>query len=322
MESTIDLNTKKLWRRFGTALAIVFALHLIFFLFVAPYLDLQSERPSRTEVVQISPQQLADLKRRVMANKDKYLPPLLKQELKEQYKTKEAPPDAKMMGAFNQTVPKEMVAGPQADAPQEGGGAGGKGAQAKRTQPREKLNLSKLGLGTKVPKPIPQPQQNEANDQRAGPAGPPGLYRPVGRDDKDLEHGNENMLNAVESKFYSFFTRLEEPLIRNWFFLLRSHDGQIRSEMNSRGIRAGSEIPITIEFTLDRSGNFRSIDVIESSGVKTLDWATRESVRKLGALPNPPPDLFEGGQYYTRRVRFMVHVTDAPVINSRPDLAW
>ena len=299
---------KMSWRRFAAAIAIVIALHLIFIFFVAPYLELGSAPPSRTEVTQISPQQLAQLKQKILKNEQ--LNPLLPQELHEEFKTKEAPKDAKMMGKFNQTVPKEKVAGAQHDQPMDGGGGKPKQEQQK------KLNLSQLGLGTKLPKPIPQ------DNTPTGPQGPKAPYRPMGREDKNLEHGDQNLLNAAESKYYSFFLRLEEPIIRNWFFLLSTHDGEIRSQMAAHGTRPGTDFPITIEFVLDRQGNFHSIDVIESSSIPALDQATRDSVRKLGSLPNPPPDLFDGGQYYTRRLRFMVHVTEAPTINSRPDLSW
>ena len=294
------------WRRFAAAVVIVILLHLIFIFFVAPYLELGNAPTTRTEVTQISPQQLAQLKQKILKNE--LLDPLLPQEMREDLKTKDAPKDAQLMSKFNQTVAKEKHAALQNEAPSEGGG--GKPKQ----QPQKKLDLSQLGLGSKLPKPTPQ------ENSPAGPEGPKTPYRPRGMDKNSTE--NENLLNAAESKYYSFFLRLEEPIIRNWFFLLRTHDGEIRSEMAAHGVGPGSDLPITIEFVLDRQGNFHSIDVIESSTIQALDNATRDSVRKLGSLPNPPPDLFDGGQYYTRRLRFMVHVTDAPSINSRPDLAW
>ncbi|MEW6057217.1 MAG: TonB family protein [Bdellovibrionota bacterium] len=298
----------KIWRRLGLASLVVLVLHVFFFSVVAPYLKLESDRGQRTEVVQITPQELARLKKKIL--NDKYLSPLLEQELRKEFQTKEPPKDARMMAPFNQTVPREKVAGPQPDAPLKGGGT-----PKAQQQPQQKLDLSKLGLGSKLPPP-PKPQTY------AGPEGPPSPHRPVGRDDKSLERADENMLNAIESEYYSFFSRLEEPIIRNWYFLLRSNDHKIREEMVARKVRAGSELPVTIEFVLDREGNFKSIDVIESSGVPSLDWATRESVRKLGSLPNPPPGLFEGGQYFTRRLKFMVHVSEAPFINARPDIYW
>lgn len=310
-----SLRTNRLiWRRLGIASLVVLALHLIFFIFIAPRLEFDTTSDAPTEVVQISQQELDRLKAKMMKNRQ--LTPLLKDEVHERFRSKEAPKDAQMMAPFNQVVPKEQIAGPQPDAPQRGGGSSGA-----KTQPAEKkLDLAKLGLGNKVAPP-PKPAQNETAGS-AGPQGPPGINRPVGRDDKNIERGDQNLLNAVESAYYSFFARLEEPIIRNWFFLLRSYEAQLRQEMASRKIRVGSEVPVTIEFVLDQQGNFVSINVIESSGVPILDWCTRESVRKLGSLPNPPPGLFENGQYFTRRLQFVVHVTDVPMGNSRPDLYW
>lgn len=302
------------WRRFAVAIAIVILLHLVFIFFVAPYLEIDRAAQNRTEVVEISPQQLANLKRKIM--KDKYLSPLMKQELHPEYKTQEAPKDAKMMAPFNQTVPKEKIAGAQPDVPLDGGGGGGKPKNL--APPKPKLTLSDLGLGKRLPPPMSRSTANSP----PGVQGPPGPHRAVGREDKNLERADENLLNAAESQYYSFFARFEEPIIRNWFFNLRNSDSVIHNEMASRNVRAGAELPITIEFILDRQGNFRKIDIIESSGIPSLDRATQDAVKKLGAIPNPPADLFEGGQYFTKRLQFMVHVTDAPVINQRPDLAW
>ncbi|MBI3557436.1 MAG: energy transducer TonB [Deltaproteobacteria bacterium] len=309
--ASVSRRKKVSWRRFAAAVVIVIALHLFFIFFVAPYLELGSTPPARTEVTQISPEKLAQLKQKILKNEQ--LNPMLPQEMREDFKTKEASKDAKLMSKFNQTVPKEKFAGLQNDAPLDGsGGGGGKPKQ----EPQKKLDLSKLGLGTKLPKLQPE-QQNSAP---VGPEGPKTPYRPRGIDKNSLE--NENLLNAAESKYFSFFLRLEEPIIRNWFFLLRRNAPEIHSEMASHRVQAGTDLPITIEFVLDRQGNFHTIEIIESSTIPALDMATRDSVRKLGSLPNPPPDLFDGGQYYTRRLRFMVHVSEAPISDSRPDLSW
>jgi TonB family protein len=310
------------------AAIIVVLLHIFFFLVIAPRLELGSSVQSRTEVIQISPQELNRLKQQIM--KRQQLAPLMKDEILEP--SKEAPKNAKMMGPHNQIVPHEQTAGPQDDAPEQGAGGGKAGAkqgaqQSERGSKSEskKLNLSKLGLGTKVAPP-PKPQEREQAE--AGPQGPPnprgtpGRYRPVGREDKNLQKGDRNLLNAVESEYYSFFVRLEEPIIKNWYFLLRSYEGQLRSEMASRRVKMGSDLPVTIEFVLDRQGNFVKIDVATSSGIPILDWCTKESVKKLGSLPNPPPGLFENGQYFTRQLDFVVHVTDDPMMESRPDLIW
>jgi TonB family protein len=299
------------WRRFAIALAIVLLLHLLFIFVIAPYLEFEHAQPSRTEVVQISPQELAKMK-------DRILHPLLKQEQRKQYKVDEPPPDAQMMSDFNQKVPKEQTARAQRDQPLDGGGGKPRPAEEQKQKAQSpKLSLSQLGLGAKVPKPTaPDPP---APAEASGPQGPKGPYRPLGRDKGTAD---ENLLNAAESKFYSFFSRLEEPIIRNWFYLIRSHEGQIHSELQNHKYGPGTELPVTVEFVIDQKGEFRSITVVESSTLPTFDWVTKEAVRKLGSVPNPPPDLFEGGQYYTRRLRFILQLTDAPLMSARPNLYW
>jgi TonB family protein len=273
-----------------------------------------------TEVVQITAEELARLKQQIAKNKT--LPALLEQELREKYKTSAPPKDAKHMGKFNQTVPEETVAGPQPDAPEmaRGGGSGQSQAEALRQQQNraqpQPLRLSDLGPGYKLPRPI----QNRES-ALPGQMGPPRHFRPLGRDDKTMKRGKDNLLNAVESEYYSFFSRFEEPIVRNWYFNLRQQQGQLHAEMARRGMQAGTELPCTVRFTIDRSGRFLSIDVVESSGIPLLDNATRAAVAKIGSLPNPPPGIFEGESTFSYHLRFMVQLTGSPSVDS-PALQW
>jgi TonB family protein len=317
----LSRSQKQTLRRLAWAALIALLLHILFFV-VAPYLKLVGAPLRPTEVVQISPEELAKLKQQIAKNK--VLPALLEQELREKYKTKEAPKDPKFMGKFNQSVPEETIAGAQPDAPQiaQGGGSGkNQRAQAPtRSQPKvqpQMLHLSDLGPGYKLPKPIKDRSEDSA---MPGAKGPPQHFRPLGRDDKDMKHGDDNLLNAVESEYYSFFSRFEEPIVRNWYFNLRAQNDRLHYEMARKGLQAGAELPVTIRFTIDRSGRFTSIDVVESSGIPMLDNATRAAVAKLGSLPNPPPGIFEGQSTFSYHLRFMVQLTDTPV--GSPGLQW
>lgn len=310
-------RARRIWRRLIVAGLVVLVLHLIFFIFVAPYLKLETAPSAPTEVVQISPQELSRLKEQIRRN-NRQLAPLLEQEVREEFRTKEAPKDPKMIGPFNQTVPEETVAGAQRDAPQKGGG--GKSGAPKEAKP-EKLDLKKLGLGTKLAPP-PKPQQRQQEQSIAGPQGPPGIHRPVGRDSDKIKKGTDNLLNAIESAYYSFFVRFDDPIIRNWYFLFNSNEGQIRSEINSRGIKPGAELPVTIEMVLDRKGNFQKIEVVESSGVVILDEIARNAVKKLGAVPNPPEGIFEGKPYFTRHIQLTVHYVDSGGVHFQPNVYW
>lgn len=310
---------RRIWKRLAIAAVVVLVLHLLFFLFIAPHLEFDRPDAVPTEVVQITPQELAQLKNKILKNQQ--LNPLLEQEVHEEFRSKEAPKDPKMMGPFNQIVPEETIAGAQHEAPQKGGG-GDQSARAKpRTPEPKKLDLKNLGLGTKVAPPVPQKQAER--ESIAGPRGPTGPRRPVGRDSDRLKKGSDNLLNAVESAFYSFFARFDEPIIRNWYFLFNSYEGQIRNEIVARRIKPGAELPVTIEMVLDRQGNFRRIVVVESSGVPILDQIARDAVKKLGSVPNPPAGIFEGKSVFVRQMQLTVHyVESGGPVNFQPNVYW
>src|SRR3989344_9391672 len=111
--------TTSAWRRMTIAALVALLLHLFFVFIIAPLLKLNTAPRSATEVVQISSDELARMKERILQNNQ--LPPLLKQELHEEFRSKEKPKDAKFMAPYNQVVPEETVAGAQPDAPLAGG---------------------------------------------------------------------------------------------------------------------------------------------------------------------------------------------------------
>ncbi|GEM_PF-1549127 len=305
-------------KRILAAAVAALAAHLLFMLVIAPRLKFGGHTHDRTEVVQISPDDLARLKKTILANAER--PALFQQELREELKSKEIPKDARFIAPHNQIVPEETVAGAQPDAPK----AGRVGRSDVGAEPRVKntpLKLSQLGLGSK---PLPKPIMNaEDISGHRGPQQPRGEDgRPVGREDARLKRGNENLLNAIESEYYSFFARFEEPIVRNWYFLLRTHEKRIRAEIAQISKSGEGEFPVTIEFVIDRQGNFNSISVLESSRVPTLDSATMQAVRKLGSLPNPPPGLFKDGLNFSYRLQFLVRVSGDPMGDSSPDLRW
>lgn len=318
MSETLGLDSRQL-RRLLIAGLVVLLLHLIFFFGIAPYLQLEHPQHTRTEVSQISPSQLAELKKKILK---KHLSPLLKQELHEEYKTKDVPKDAEMMAPFNQSVPKQTVAGAQHDEPLDGGG-GAAAAKKSKAEARPQLKLDKLGLGNKIPKPLPQTVPSPTKDRESATArqGPPGPYRPRGFDAKDIEKGEDNLLNAAQSEYYAFFERFTEPFIRNWIFLVRSNTAQIGRELARKNAKVGMEFPVTIEFEIDRQGNFLSIAVVESSGLPTFDASARQAMQKLGALPNPPPGLFEGKDVYTHAIRVTL-VNNESSLDRGPNIDW
>jgi TonB family protein len=281
--------------------------------------------PPATKVSQISPEDLSRIKERILQNKE--LPALLEQELRQEFRTKEAPKDAKFMGEFNQTVPEETVAPAQRDAPQQGQSMNQRQVrprsaqrpdqQTRPAQQTKPLSLADLGAGLKQPPP-PPPPADESNSYRRGPNQP---HRPRGLKDPNMKQGQDNLLNAVESSYYSFFRRFEEPIIRNWFFNMRTQERALHRELAAQGVRAGAELPCTVEFTINRAGEFLRVAVVQSSGSRIVDDATLAAVKKLQHLPNPPAGLFKGGDTFTYGLRFLVEVQSTPTIQS-PELEW
>lgn len=334
LDSKLALRLRNQRKRLIIAGLLIVVLHFLFLLSVAPRIFFDHTLHERTEVTQLSTNDLEKIKRQVL-NNPKYA--LSKEELREEYKSREAPRNAQMLGAFNQVVPKETVVGATREAPREGGGGGSKTSSAsqqsaaksakaeKSTKPQ--LKLSQLGLASK---PLFAPSQNDPSQETetnrsqqsmAARQGPTGPHIPVGREDKNLTKGNENLLNAVESEFYSFFSRLEEPFIRNWYFLMRSHQAQILHEL-AMNKEKRSEIPVVVELTIDRDGNFAAVEVLQASGSRTYDQVTKQAIEKIGSLPNPPVALFEGKAYYSRKIGVMLYVEDASLLKARPDLYW
>ena len=308
-------------KRLAWGAIVAVLVHILLYL-LAPRIYLPQAPTQPTEVVQITESDLKKLKEQIL-KRNRFLPPVLKQEQHERFKTKEPPPDAKFMGQFNQKVPEETVAGAQQDEPLDGGGS-----QTKRrppAAPKQDLKLSDIGLKNKIPKPLPPEPQGQQSDSQnntgRGPGQGRGPFRPVGRDDKQLKRGDQNLLNTVESEYYSFFARFEEPIIRNWYFLSRLNRSQIVSELSARRTPVGAELPATVQFTIDRRGRFLRIEIVSSSGIPTFDAATRQAVAKLGSLPNPPEGIFEGQPTFTYHMTFTLVVTSGLSVGT-PSVNW
>lgn len=293
-------------RRILIAVVLALFIHAFFLVFIAPRLWVDQTKHRPTEVVQISQDELKKMKEAILRNNKKGWT-LKDEEMHQQFKTKETPKDAEHSGPHNQTVPRETVVGITGETENQGGGG--------RDKEKFKMKLSQLGLGDSVP--MPSPSESAVQ----GPQGRTGPYRP--RNMGKTRTGDQNLLNAAETEFYSFFRRLDDPLVRNWVFLERGHENQIAREIMSRKVAAGAELIVGLEFTFDRHGNFTSIRIVQSSGIPTLDWTVKEAVRKLGTIPNPPPALFEGKPDYTRTLGFaLILPPDRPVYMERPDLYW
>ena len=210
----------------------------------------------------------------------------------------EAPKDARYFSDKNIRVEKEQRARETNVLPRPGapGPMGESKPEQKsetkplpQTLPHTLPNLGNLGvpmhLDRKPPPQEEQPQQgqtqfhgNDGGDQAVL--------------DRNLPQGSENMLNAEESVFYSFYARMYEAIAPVW-------QSRIREVAGSQRVAAG-EYTTQVDVVLDKSGNLIGVRRMHSSGVDAFDKAVDAALAKTGHFPNPPKDLLnESGEVHT-----------------------
>jgi TonB family protein len=115
---------------------------------------------------------------------------------------------------------------------------------------------------------------------------------PMPDDLRDVDEGNETLLNSRSFKYAGFLNRVKETVGRVWTQKVqdaagsRDPTGQLYSYKDRRTV---------IEFTLDRQGEITDVKVATSSGVPYLDSVAVEAFKVVERFPNPPPGLL-GGQ--------------------------
>jgi outer membrane biosynthesis protein TonB len=116
------------------------------------------------------------------------------------------------------------------------------------------------------------------------------------------------MLNAQESIYYSFYSRLYESVGPIW-------QSQIRQV--NRKLPLG-EYTTSVEVIFDRQGNLLDVRQIQGSGIVEFDQAVPNSWRRIGNFPNPPSGLLDSnGQVHTGWT-FTVNVGNGPGFMLQP----
>lgn len=114
---------------------------------------------------------------------------------------------------------------------------------------------------------------------------------PMPDDLRDVEEGNETLLNSRSFKYAGFLNRVKETVGRVWTQKVqdaagsRDPTGQLYSYKDRRTV---------VEFTLDKRGEITDVKVATSSGVPYLDSVAVEAFKVVERFPNPPPGLLAG----------------------------
>lgn len=153
-------------------------------------------------------------------------------------------------------------------------------------------------------------------EKRFAPPEPPTTFSPAqARADqdvleKDLPTGSENLLNAQESVYYSFFARMYETIGPIWNSLIRRTAQQRTSHPG--------DYTTVLDVVLDQTGKLVDIRVVSSSRILAYDEAAIESWKRVGRFPNPPKGLLdERGEIHTGWT-YRLEIGQGGPFNSRP----
>lgn len=243
-------------------------------------------QPLPVELTQIDPKTLSQIKKSWDEK-----PLLLDQN---QVSSNEIPENSRFMSARNIKVEKEQRARhsqviPQANktlAPQID-------QQQTKTNSSEKSNTSKLTLN-KLGVPL-YPTKKESGDRLKNNEKLATKSLLNGGDqsitDNSLPLGAENLLNAQESKFYNFYSRMYERIGPLW-------QSQMYSTLRSSGYPRGTYYA-QVEITLDTEGVVRNIEIIRSSGISDFDEVIVKAWKQLRQFPHPPLEIIKNERVIT-----------------------
>jgi outer membrane biosynthesis protein TonB len=286
------------WRIWATIILLALLAHV---LFMATDIDwTTASKPAPVELKTIDPAKLNEIRNKWRNNQQKQL--LIDTE-KNTPSAKEASDKAKFMSDRNIVVEKEQRAKqtdvmPKAGAP--GAATTESSEQKKKTSPRtvtksappKKATQSDIPLLKDLGIPLnlsakthpeeeeapPQNSPNQANPSRSGGGGANQWV-----DDQTMPEGSENLLNAQESVYYSFYSRLYEAIAPVW-------SSKVQEAAYAARVQAGDYTTV-VDVVLNKEGDLVEVRQLKSSGVREFDSVVEPSWRKIGRFPNPPSGL-------------------------------
>lgn len=118
--------------------------------------------------------------------------------------------------------------------------------------------------------------------------------------DKDIAIGSENLLNADEYVYSSFYNRLRDEVGPRWKLLI----DQAISKVGRPFPRGSFLTRATI--VLDAEGEVLDVILVQSSGIKALDEAARTSIFQTLRFRNPPKMLREKDGNFHVKSQFLL----------------
>jgi TonB family protein len=313
----LQSSLRERWPAWLLLLLLALFLHAIFFTSLAHIDWSLPKTPPRVEVTQVDPHKL-DAIRKEWKRRDMQEKGLLLDRDKNAPK-QEAPDNARYMSDRNIRVQKEQRARDTTVVPKPGSPSRAEKSNGQSaSHPQEEIHkqppvphsqvLPKIGnLG--VPMFAPHPNTAQKDQEKADGLSQdskdrtPRSNEPGGNqymDDKRVPEGSENMLNAEESVYYSFFARLYETIGPIWSSKLREIAYNVH-------VLPG-DYTTAVDLVLDPEGNLIEVRVLQSSGIKEFDQIVDSSWRRIGKFPNPPKGLIKEDGYVHSGWNFTVQM--------------
>jgi TonB family protein len=310
--------------RQGTAIFLAILLHLLLLWMGANHQWLfpnwfhETPRPPSMPIDTIDPAKLAALKKQWSDTKKRSL--LIN---RDQSPKENAPPpqDARFESDRNIRVEKESRARKTSPLARPGEGMTTNSAplpaktreSPPQTQPKPKylLPLSRLGVKYRLPPPIsPQPLPPLAQNPSAPGASIPGGPGSQWVDSPELPFSGQNVLNAQESIYYSFYARLYDAIAPIW-------QSQIQALSYRKKVAQGT-YTTAIELILDSEGGLLGAEVLQSSTINEFDAVAQNAWRRINRFPNPPAGLITQKREVRTVWTFRVHVGPDFQLNYAP----
>ncbi len=245
-------------------------------------MEIHSVDPAKLEAIREQWKQRSDPKRLLLD--------------RSQREAAEPPVDARYFSDRNIRVEKEQRARSTQVIPKPGAGPGQDQRTAARQEPpKPRYRVQKLGglgnLGVPLLLTTPPPMKDAPQEvARAEPT------RAGGGDQETLEdrlpEGSQNLLNAQESVYYSFYARLYEAVGPLW-------QSRVREVPAIRRVVPGDYVTV-VDVVFDRYGNLIGVRRLQTSGIPEFDQAAESVWRRVSRFPNPPRDLLDArGEVHT-----------------------
>jgi hypothetical protein len=265
------------------------------------------QSPPRVEVKTVDVAQIEALKKKWREKNQQLL--LSKSDPSLPRENLEAPKDARYFSDRNIRVEKEQRAKNTAPLPQTG--AAPNEVQTKAASPSaqdltQKPNLSKLGVP--MPAPMNSPRTKQSRIPMPSPPKTPGGDQAIA--EKDLPLGSQNLLNAQESVYYSFYSRIYEALSPAWHRRI--------NQLNTQGRIPPGDYTTQLDVVFDKNGALKQVRALTTSHVDEFDQAAIASWNQLGPFPNPPRALLNEAEEVHTGWTFTVQINEGLVTRSQP----